>query len=144
MSWDNYNKEKQEFGIKPYILRAYYDWIVDNNEVPIIRVVREFTPKTVWPEGLDPVAVNLDIGTEACKIVRIDNDHALIVTLFGGSSVTLNISVGAIMAIFSQEGTRGTVLPVYVSDGVDLSDTQPDQSPTPPPPRGKPQLRLVK
>lgn len=145
MTW-NFDARPQKYGIKPYIIRAYWEWIVDNNEIPMIRIVRKFTPTTVFPDGLDPDTVTLDVSIESCPNFEIDNDFIHMKTRFGGTSWKLKIDIGAVVAIFSHEGTRGTVLPVFISDGVDLSDAKPessDQSP-PPPTRGKPTLRIVK
>lgn len=156
----NYNPKDQQFGIKPYILRAYIGWIEDMGEIPMIRVVRRYTPETHFPDGLDPDVVVLNISHTAAPKVTIDNHYVHVHTRFAGIPYDLMISVGSIMAVFAENGERGTVLPLMIANGVDMTDAampvlppaivavppiDPNDSPNSPrPPRGKPSLRIVK
>jgi stringent starvation protein B len=94
---------------RPYLIRAFYDWIVDNNCTPHIVVNAGFEGVVVPREYVDNGQIVLNISMTAVQGLVL-GDHALeFQGRFGGKINTIFAPVGSILAIYAKENGRGMV-----------------------------------
>ncbi|MCH9756175.1 MAG: ClpXP protease specificity-enhancing factor [Gammaproteobacteria bacterium] len=124
---------------RPYLIRAIYDWIVDNQLTPYLLVNAEYPGVEIPQEYVTAGRVILNVSPESCRGLHLDNDRIVLTTRFSGRTVQLALSPGAVLAIYAKENGRG--MEFNEEDG-DLppSGTGGSQGTT----GRKPALRLVK
>jgi stringent starvation protein B len=135
---------------RPYLIRALYEWIVDNGWVPHILVDTEMKHVQV-PEqyiGEDGNIV-LNISPDATRGLLIGNDRIVFTTRFAGISYQVCVPPYAVKAIYAKENGEGMTFPdvdINEFENIDLSKSPdvPEASPTPPKKSRKPHLKVVK
>ncbi|MEO8778953.1 MAG: ClpXP protease specificity-enhancing factor [Rhodanobacter sp.] len=134
---------------RPYLLRAIYDWISDNQLTPYILVDAGAAGVRVPPQVIQNGQVVLNLATRAVANLDLGNEWISFQARFSGVSQTIQVPVQAVLALYAQENGQGMMFP---ADG-EGSDTPPSKSPpekpTPiagdaKPKRGAPHLRVVK
>lgn len=91
---------------KPYLLRALYEWCLDNNQTPhIVAWVNEHT--RVPMQYVRDNEIVLNIGTIASHALTIDNEWIHFSARFGGVAHEIWIPVGHVVSIFSRESGEG-------------------------------------
>lgn len=142
---------------QPYFLRALYEWCVDSSLTPYVTVrvdVKTRVPQAYVKDG----QIVLNVGPSAVRNLHMDNEWVTFSARFGGQSQNIEIPVGNVLAIYAKETGEGmsfeNLLPPLESESEELTsapgqasaqEADMDASPEPPhPPRGKPQLRVVK
>ena len=125
---------------RPYLIRAIYDWLVDNRLTPYV-MVDAGVPDVKAPEQfIEDGKIVLNIAPQAVGSLSLGNDALEFEASFSGIVHHLHIPVKAVKAIYAFENGRGMV---FHED-----DDQPDSGDaTPPkndPPKGRPNLRIVK
>ncbi len=153
---------------RPYLLRAFYDWLLDNQLTPHLVVDITLPGVEVPMEYARDGQIVLNIAPRAVGNLELANDEVRFNARFGGVPRQVYVPMGAVMAIYARENGAGTMFepeaaydddalaeadeimdsePVMsVIDG-DRQDTDDGDGPDdePPPPRGgRPTLRVVK
>lgn len=138
---------------RPYLVRALYEWIVDNDCTPHILVNAEF-PAVQVPQGFaSDGQIVLNISPNAVRQLHMDNEAVSFEGRFGGVAHTLYVPSGAILGIYARENGQGMVFelepPVMdEDDDLDDDDIEPEDDPNgggqPPRPSGRPSLKVVK
>ncbi|HEY0286183.1 MAG TPA: ClpXP protease specificity-enhancing factor [Pseudomonas sp.] len=131
---------------RPYLIRALYEWIVDNDCTPHILVNAEY-PAVQVPQGFaNDGQIVLNISPSAVRHLHMDNDAVSFEGRFGGVPHTLYVPIAAIMGIYARENGQGMVFDLEPAvDDEDFEsedDTPPDDEP--PRPSGRPSLKVVK
>jgi stringent starvation protein B len=128
---------------RPYLLRALYEWIGDNDMTPhlLVDATREGVqvPSSTIKDG----RVVLNIAARAVAQLDLGKREVRFKARFGGVSQSVSVPLPAILAIYAQETGQGMMLP---EDGGTLPPDGPDEGPEPPedsPKRGG-HLRVVK
>ena len=142
---------------RPYLLRALYEWIVDNGMTPHILVDATRPGVRVPSHTVNEGRVVLNIAERAVARLEMDNDGVRFTARFGGVSQSVSVPVSAVLAVYARETGQGMVLPDDIpghgpTAGDDASGEQqdgPDDDDTPPPgddgpPRRGAHLRVVK
>lgn len=130
---------------QPYMLRAFYDWIVDNDLTPYI-VVDANVPGTQVPmEHIKDGQIVLNISPSACGKMQMTNVDVNFEARFGGVARVLNVPCNAILAIYAKENGAGTVFS-FDDEGIEPAFEHKADIPEPQskPPKGKPSLKVVK
>lgn len=129
---------------RPYLLRALYEWIGDNDMTPhlLVDATREGVqvPSSTIKDG----RVVLNIAARAVAQLDLGNREVRFKARFGGVSQSVIVPLAAVLAIYAQETGQGMMLP---EDGGVLADDSGDDSPEPPPedgPKRGGHLRVVK
>jgi stringent starvation protein B len=131
---------------RPYLLRALYEWIGDNDMTPHVLVDATFEGVQVPKAAVKDGRVVLNIAARAVAGLDMGNRELRFKARFGGVSQTVVVPMPAIMAIYAQETGQGMMLP---EDGGALpaEGDSPGDAPEPPedggPKRGG-HLRVVK
>ena len=94
---------------QPYLLRAYYQWIVDNNCTPHIAVDAQVNGVDVPDEHVKDGQIVLNIAPQACADLQISDDWIAFSARFSGVTRRLTFPTGAVVAIFSRENGAGTM-----------------------------------
>ena len=138
---------------RPYLLRAIYDWISDNNLTPYVLVDATFKGVQVPPQVIKNGQVVLNLAMRAVASLDLGNEWVSFQARFSGASQTIHIPVQAILALYAQEIGQGMMFPADEEEGGDMpppSTPEPDATPPAPgaggdkPKRGAPHLRVVK
>lgn len=91
---------------KPYLLRALYEWCLDNNQTPhIVAWVNEHT--RVPMQYVREQEIVLNIGQTACRNLTIDNEWVNFSARFSGVAQEIWIPVGHVISIFGRESGEG-------------------------------------
>lgn len=127
---------------RPYLLRALYDWIVDNNCTPYVLVNAEFDNVEVPREFVENGKVVLNISPQAVQGLSLENEWVNFTARFSGRSLSVLFPVKAVLAIYAKENGKG----MFFQHEADESTPPPPEPPTEPtpPPRTKPVLKRVK
>jgi len=92
---------------KPYLIRALYEWLVDNDATPHIMVDTTNSDVKI-PSGIDKDGqVVLNIAARAVQGLEISNAYISFSARFGGVSQNIFIPIAAVMAIYSMEDGEG-------------------------------------
>lgn len=155
---------------RPYLVRAYYDWLLDNNLTPHL-VVDAMLPGVQVPmDFVRDGQIVLNIAPRAVGNLELGNDAIRFNARFGGIPQQVDVPMAAVLALYARENGAGTLFEPEVA--YDLPDedefaaaaeeeasanAEPnlvlveelagdDKGPDdePPRPRGRPTLRVVK
>lgn len=101
---------KSTLGAKrPYLLRAYYDWFLDNNLTPYL-VVDTLYPNTVVPDGFEKEGqIVLNISPNACGNLQLGNDTIIFNARFKGLPRDIRVPLGSVIAIYARENGDGVM-----------------------------------
>lgn len=97
-----------EFSIKPYLLRAIYDWCADNSLTAYLAVkVDEYTrvPMQYVKDG----EIVLNICMDAVHNLQIGSDELTCSGRFGGVVHALSVPIDSVIGIFAKETGQGLV-----------------------------------
>lgn len=126
---------------RPYLLRAIYDWLLDNGMTPHLLVDVEVEGVVVPMQYAQDGRIILNLNPSAIQNLVLDNDEVLFNARFGGTPFNIYIPMQAVLGIYAKENGQGTMF--KDEDGFDFPDGQP---PEPPAPKKdtRPKLRVVK
>ena len=128
---------------RPYLIRALYDWIVDNGMTPHLLVNTELQGVDVPQEHIHDGRIVLNINPPAVRDLDMSNEFIQFNARFGGVARTIFIPPAAVLAIYARENGQGMAF------GEEI-DGQPPPSPTGSDAEGKsasskkPHLKVVK
>ena len=134
---------------RPYLVRALYEWIVDNGCTPHLLVNAEF-PQVRVPAGYaNDGQIVLNVSPSAVRNMHMDNEAISFEGRFGGVPHSLYIPTGAMLAIYARENGQGMVFESEPPADDEDSGPEPDgegpgPSDEPPRPSGRPSLKVVK
>ena len=133
---------------KPYLIRAFYEWIVDNNLTPYLVVNAGMQGCKVPTQHIQNGQIVLNILPSAVGNMLMGNEVITFNARFGGQPFALYIPVGAVLAIYARENGAGTVFTLEEEeDEADIfSNALEEDSPEPEPPKPKKasHLKVVK
>lgn len=123
---------------RPYIVRAIYEWIVDNECTPHL-LVDAASHGVIVPENfVKDGQIVLNISPAAVVGLQMDNERISFNGRFGGQPRDVDVPVSAVLGIYARENGQGMVF-------------ESGSSPEPPdidPPQGsqvkRPSLKIVK
>jgi len=120
---------------RPYIVRAIYEWIVDNGCTPHLLVDATAEYVEVPSEYVTDGQIVLNVSPTAVVSLQMTNEAVSFNGRFGGQPVDVFVPISAILGIYARENGQGMVF--------DAAE-DPDPTPPPPPERTRPALKIVK
>ena len=134
---------------RPYLVRALYEWIVDNDCTPHLLVNAEYPGVQVPPGFASDGQIVLNASPSAVRHLNMDNRAVSFEGRFGGVAHTLYIPAAAILAIYARENGQGMVFDVEppaepLAEEPGSQGDGPDDDGEPPRPSGRPSLKVVK
>ncbi|MGJ7095252.1 ClpXP protease specificity-enhancing factor [Vibrio hannami] len=148
---------------RPYLLRAFYEWLVDNDLTPHLVVDATLNGVRVPLEFVQDGQIILNVAPRAVGNLEMGNESITFNARFGGRPHSVMVPLYAVQAIYARENGAGTMfepedayLDILDADEqedeifstVDSADAPeqeaeaPEDKPTPP--KGRPSLRVVK
>ena len=94
---------------RPYLLRAYYDWLVDNSFTPYLVVDATYLGVNVPVEYVKDGQIVLNLSANATGDLQLTNDFIQFNARFKGVSRELYIPMGAALAIYARENGDGVM-----------------------------------
>ncbi|TQF72247.1 ClpXP protease specificity-enhancing factor [Pseudoalteromonas luteoviolacea] len=94
---------------RPYLLRAFYDWIVDNQCTPHIVVNANYPQVQVPVQFVQDGQIVLNVSPSAANNFTMDNDALSFHARFSGQPMQVFVPVGAVLAIYARENGEGTI-----------------------------------
>jgi stringent starvation protein B len=157
---------------RPYMLRAFYDWLVDNELTPHLVVEATLPGVRVPEEFIQDGQIILNIAPRAVGNLELGNEAVTFSARFSGRPHSVIVPLYAVQAIYARENGAGTmfepeeaymdVLEEGIEEGpfeapeqgpllsvataeveVDAEDSDPEPEP-PRPTKGRPSLRVIK
>ncbi|WP_232371332.1 ClpXP protease specificity-enhancing factor [Pseudomarimonas arenosa] len=127
---------------RPYLIRAIYEWIGDNQLTPYLLVDASIPGVAVPAQAIKDGRVVLNVASRAVARLDLGNDQISFMARFSGVSQQVKVPVQAVLAIYAQETGQGMMLPR------DDNELEPPPSPEPPEPTEdapkRSHLRVVK
>lgn len=99
---------------KPYLIRALYQWCIDNSLTPYVAVFVDHSVN-VPQEHVSQGEIVLNISPSACQAIVIDNESIQFKARFNGVPKEIYLPLTHIMAIYSRENNQGMSFPVNIS-----------------------------
>jgi stringent starvation protein B len=130
--------------LKPYLIRAVYDWIVDNNLTPYLLVNADARNVVAPMQYAEEGRLVLNLRPQAVHGLALGDRLIEFNARFSGSPMHVKIPIAAVLAIYARENGQGMVF-----DATEEDETPPPDGTTPAssdakPVRQKPKLRVVK
>ena len=126
--------------LKPYLIRAIYEWILDNEFTPHLLVDANHLDAMVPEQFVQDGQIVLNVRPAAIDALSLGNEAIEFNTRFNGKSTYIYVPIGAVMAIYAKENGKGMVFEVEESEN--------DEPPPPvvevPPKKAKPNLGVIK
>lgn len=135
---------------KPYLIRAIFEWCVDQGFVPYLTV--SVDANTRVPRGhVKEGQITLNIGPDATNQLLMGNEEITFQARFNGSAFPVVVPINAVAAIFARENGQGMAFAVATeSSGAETASaespvnaaTEPNEPS--PPEKPRPHLTRVK
>lgn len=129
---------------KPYLIRAFYDWILDNDLTPYIAVDSNYPNVLVPEQYIDNGQIVLNIAPASVGAIAMADEVIEFSARFGGKVEHLYVPFEAVSAIYARENGVGTSFVIdYPDDALDSTETV-ENTEKKPDVKGKPSLSIVK
>ena len=92
---------------RPYLLRAIYQWIVDNGLTPYIMVNTEDARVQVPQQYVENGKIVLNIAPMAVSGLTLGNDEITFSARFSGSPMDIFVPLSRVLAIYARENGQG-------------------------------------
>ena len=120
---------------RPYLVRALYEWILDNACTPYLLVDATVAGVEVPQQYVKNGQIVLNVAPGAVAGIDMSNDDIRFRGRFSGVAIDVFVPIGAVLGIYARENGQGMGF-------------EPEQAPPPSsddePRSGKPSLRVVK
>lgn len=129
---------------RPYLLRALYEWIVDNGCTPHIIVDATLPDVDVPAQYVKDGQIVLNLSPSAVIELQLADDSVRFNGRFGGLPTDVYVPMAALLGIYARENGQGMA---FEQEGDDVDPTPEAGGTTPTPLRrggGKPSLTVVK
>jgi len=126
---------------RPYLIRALYEWIVDNACTPHLIVDAEQPGVAVPRSYVRDGKIVLNVAPRAVSDLVLGNEEIAFSARFGGTPMAVSIPVAAVEGIYARENGQGMVFPIDDSEPPPGPDTAGAGVPQA---AGGPRLRVVK
>lgn len=137
---------------KPYLLRALYEWIVDNDCTPHVLVAMDL-PGVQVPEGYgENGQMVLNVAPSAVRYLSMENDALSFEARFAGVARQIVVPMYAVLAVYARENGQGMF---FDADIPEMEESTPEsvslqvveqEEPlkATPPASGRPSLKIIK
>ncbi len=113
---------------KPYLIRAIYEWIIDNELTPYLVINAEAPDIQVPTDYIEDGRIVLNISPKACRGLHLENDRVVFSARFNGDAFQIFAPPSAVLAIYAKENGRGMMF----TDEEEEEQGDDDDTPTTP------------
>jgi stringent starvation protein B len=126
---------------RPYLIRALYEWLVDNDLTPYLLVDANRDSVHVPTRYVEEGRIVLNVSPSAVRDLSLGNDLVAFEARFGGSAFAISLPPDAVLGVYARENGKGMLFP----DEAGHEEPEPPQPDQPTPPTGgRPSLKVVK
>jgi len=127
---------------RPYLVRAMYQWIVDNGTTPYLLVDADANAESsqLPTEHIQDGKIVLNIAPMAISGLVLGDEEITFNARFSGKPRSIHVPIQAVLAIYARENGQGMMF--TEDDGALANESEGDDEPDPDKP--KPTLRVVK
>jgi len=136
---------------RPYLIRALYEWIVDNGFTPYMLVDTSLEMVEVPRAFVENGRIILNISPEATHSLVLGNEAVTFNARFSGTAMDVHVPVVSVLAIYARENGQGMMFgeqddSTPPDPGPGTGPGKPDIDPAPKPPAEikRPSLKIVK
>jgi stringent starvation protein B len=131
--------------LKYYLLRAAYDWAVENSLTP--HIIADATGQDVMVPArfVENGRIVLNVSPQAVQSFHFDAEAIAFSARFGGVAQNVHVPLASVLAVYARETGQGVSFPT--DRGGTAEGTGPEPDKTPPDgssPRKGPALKIVK
>jgi stringent starvation protein B len=94
---------------RPYLLRAFYDWINDNGLTPHLVVNADLHGVDVPRQYVQDGRITLNVSPAAAQGLVLGNDEVAFSARFSGRPIHVTFPVQAVVAVYARENGQGMV-----------------------------------
>lgn len=123
---------------KPYLIRALFEWCVDNGYTPHLLVTVNGQTRVPMAYVKDGEIV-LNLGPAATKDLQMSNDAISFSARFSGVSTSLHVPISAVRGIYARESGHG----MFFEPEPEVAEDSTPEATLPESPK-KPTLTIVK
>jgi len=107
---------------QPYLIRAIYEWIVDNNLTPYLMVDANKRGTVVPMDYLDELGrIILNISPSATSGLLMTNEEVTFSARFSGQSMSIVVPTYSVRAIYARENGQGMMFDESSDPGQDAA-----------------------
>lgn len=93
---------------RPYLIRALYDWVLDNDLTPHLLVAADAAGVNVPRQFVtDDGKITVNISPGAVRGLSLENDLIHFSARFSGQSYNVSMPPGAVLALYARENGEG-------------------------------------
>ena len=105
---------------RPYLIRALYEWCVDNGFTPYV-VVRVNDSVRVPREYVNNGEIVLNVSYDATNALQLGNDFIEFKARFGGRPHDILVPIRRVVAIYARENGQGMAFPLEDEPELEIS-----------------------
>ncbi len=117
---------------KPYLIRAFYDWIQDSQKTPYLLIDASHgdveVPTSFVSENGEIV---LDVSAQAVRDFVITREHVTFDASFPGFVSSIHVPISHVLAIYCHETEDGIYFDTAEEQGMQFSTVEEDDDTTP-------------
>ncbi|GGO82564.1 stringent starvation protein B [Marinobacterium nitratireducens] len=140
---------------RPYIARALYEWILDNDCTPHLLVDAQAPGVVVPTQFVQDGQIVLNVTPSAVRNLMMDGDEIGFGARFGGVPMQVRVPYAALLAIYARENGMGMGFGMEpgadayerlqpLGEPVEGEGGEGPEPPEPPKGGGRPKLKVVK
>lgn len=126
---------------RPYLIRALYEWILDNDCTPYVLVDAEYQDVDVPDEYVKDGQIVLNIAPTAVSDILISNDSLQFNARFAGIAREVFVPIGAALGVYARENGQGML---FESESIPAAAAESKPQAKPSGKADRPHLKLVK
>ncbi|MEN9538683.1 MAG: putative Stringent starvation protein [Pseudomonadota bacterium] len=130
---------KDSASTRPYLIRALFEWCVDNGLTPYVAVMVDDSVR-VPMEYVKDGEIVLNISYDATSALKLGNEYIEFKARFAGTAREIMVPVHRVVAIYARENGQGMAFPMGqpgqsanesapLSAGVQVTPTPPGAEP---------------
>jgi len=101
--------------LRPYLIRALYEWCTDNGLTPYVAVQVDDSVQ-VPREYVKNGEIVLNVSYDATSALKLGNEFIEFKARFAGTARDIIVPVGRVVAIYARENGQGMAFPSMVSE----------------------------
>lgn len=107
---------------KPYLIRAFYEWIVDSKCTPLL-VIDATVPRCNVPqEYVENGEIVLNISPDAIRDLKVGNNLVEFKASFSGIAHLISVPVRAVLAVYAEDNGQGMFFDIESEEETDWID----------------------
>jgi stringent starvation protein B len=109
---------------RPYLLRAFHQWIVDSKCTPIM-VLDANNPRCKFPaDHAEGGEIVFNVSSTAVRDLKMTNYGVEFKASFSGVVQVISAPIKAVMAVYAEENGEGIFFEAEADDGTDLYEVE--------------------